>query len=153
MSERKNHIDAAIIELERLGAEAIRVVKGRVHPRIVFQWKGEQKFLVVSGTPSDNFRTSHNIKSDIRHLLGVVKDKKKIGNRRVAKNYAPPPAASVAPITLMADPFAALTGHPLMPDVTRLRYERAWRGFWVNCMASVGARSLLADPVDEQKAA
>ena len=89
-------------ELLRYGITEFELENRGKHPAIRFEWKGEQKVLYFSGTPSDVKGTQRKLR-DIRHLLGVVGGPKVVGERRQKKHQAPkskqvqPPELGKAP--------------------------------------------------------
>ena len=124
---------AIVASLDSWGATEIRFVNGRVHPKVAFVWKGEQRHYVVPGTPSDTYHAAHNALSDLRHMLGLVKTEKRVGQRRARKAKA-----AVAPIRVpdcavpaKADPMAALRRHPAHAVALKQNLDAAWRALFI----------------------
>ncbi len=70
MATRSIH-QPVIDYLQDNGAEVFDVTQEGKHPKIHFTYKGIEKFLVVSLTPSDR-RTFENQKKSVRHLLAEI---------------------------------------------------------------------------------
>lgn len=70
--------------LHSVGATDVRLEPARRtgHPRIIFTWKGEERTFFTAATPSDAIRGSANARADIRKMLGLVDNEKRVGQRR-----------------------------------------------------------------------
>jgi hypothetical protein len=70
------------------GATAIELLprRGRApHPRLRFQWRGEEWIVVISGSPCTDWKAERKTISELRHLMGLVGGEKRIGQRRTAR--------------------------------------------------------------------
>ena len=70
------------------GATAIELLprRGRApHPRLRFQWRGEEWVVVISGSPRTDWKAERKAISELRHLMGLVGSEKRVGQRRAAK--------------------------------------------------------------------
>ena len=133
----------AIAFLETSGAEHVHMTMGRKHPRVVFEWKGEEMFYVLPGTPGDTLRGAKNAISDLRRMLGLTPTAKRIGERRMRKAYAPEvKAAPPERLTDLPDWRQSLLSQLSAIELELLARE-AFASFWRHCMAQVGGRSVL----------
>lgn len=149
----RSHIDAAISELTKHGAEIVREDWNHIHPRVVFRWHGKEQSYVASKTPGDR-RGVRAVRMTIRHMLGVASRQKTVGKRRGRKNYAETaPSPCPASITVGHDGTSILAQHELADEVTRLRYHRAWETFWADVKASLGFVGPWLEPIGYERRA
>lgn len=66
--------------LAEQGATGIELEHGR-HVRIWYEWKGRRRFYLTAATPSDR-RSTLRALADLRHILGLVEDTKRVGAKR-----------------------------------------------------------------------
>ena len=79
MNEQTTRI---IAFLESAGASEIRLRESKRHDRIVFVWKGCERFYVVPRSPSDTWCGALNAISNLKHQFGLIKRIKRVGERR-----------------------------------------------------------------------
>jgi hypothetical protein len=60
--------------------------RGRArHPRLGFCWRDEEFVIVISGSPHAVGAAERAAITELRHLLGLVRTAKRVGERRVPK--------------------------------------------------------------------
>lgn len=131
--------------LGQVGAEDARIIQGAgKHPRVVFSWRGEERWSSISLTPSDR-RSAANQISALRHQLGLVGEVKRVGARRA--HHRPGRSSVVALPTLSAGALSdwrdGLAQHPAAVASLRARADAAWLAWWRELLRSVGGRSLI----------
>ena len=139
---RENHRDV-IAWLRLIGALDVHMRSAAKHPRICFEFDGRTWEYAISGSTGDSLGSVNAAKKDLRHMLGLVLLRKRVGCRRRRRERSAGPAPQLPAITPGKDWAAPLQRHPLMPEVLALRLDEAWLRFWRDCMRSVGARSRL----------
>lgn len=137
-TRHRSHVDACIAELLKHGAEVLGEDWDHPHPRVLFRWAGKEQFYVCARSPSDR-RGPRKVRANVRHILGVASRPKKVGVRRVRKNYSSA-AAAAAPTTITSrpDPFDVLLGHDLGKAEATRRLDAAIAGLWSDVKASLG---------------
>ena len=100
---RNPELDAALDELAKHGVTDV-ARSGRKHIKLTFTHKGEDKLLVVSGTPSDK-RGTRNVRATVRGILGVTASQPKSTRPRKAKPKAPKGKTEIPAITCGKDPW------------------------------------------------
>lgn len=129
--------------LREIGAADIRMESGGKHPRLVFLWEGRERFFVRPSTPGDTMRGHKNAISELRHMLGLVKTEKRVGERRARRRSARAVTRSECPsITALPDWRVAMLARMNPADLRKLA-DLAWLSLWRESMARVGGRSLL----------
>lgn len=83
----RDHHRRIVDWLAKQGATEIRL-EPRKHTHIHFVWHGAAMRYVTSSTTSDTIRASHNAIGDLRHMLGLTEDVKRIGARRKPRERA-----------------------------------------------------------------
>ena len=129
--------------LKAQGADSVHIDPGHTHPKIVFEWNGKPLSYVTAGTPSDTYHASANAIRDLRHMLGLVEGKKTVGERRVRRNRAANQSAKLTSFTQGKDWTQKLHSHPHRKATIEQRAEDAFKAFWIECMRSVGAKSVF----------
>lgn len=112
---KHKQIEHAKAELLRHGATNLVVDVSHKHPRVYFTYKDKRRFYVASRSPSD-WRSQKNLKMEIRHLLGIAREKKpeKLRPQPERVTRPAPQLDNVSiPITPGRDGFAVLVNHPL----------------------------------------
>lgn len=133
MTRRSAEIEAAIDELTKYGAVIKEVSTGGKHGRVVYVYKGSERFIVTCLSGSD-WRGPMNARADVRHMLGIERGKK-VGKRRQRKDscrrdVAAPPDR----ITPGKDAFAALR----MAAALKLPWQRAWELYFGTLLRDAG---------------
>lgn len=116
--------------LRSVGAENVRLGRGGKHPRVLFEWKGEERFHTMPGTPGDTIRGPKNAIAELRHDLGLTEPVKRVGERRVRKDRASKPVAARPVLSSLHDGLAALSSHAAFRTVLKHRESEAWRAWW-----------------------
>jgi hypothetical protein len=90
--------DGVMRWLEEQGATAIELLprRGRApHPRLRFQWRGEEWVVVISGSPRTGWKADRDTITQLKHLMGLVGGEKRIGERRDRRRRDKYPAPAV----------------------------------------------------------
>jgi hypothetical protein len=77
--------------LAEQGATSIKRLtsRGRArHPRLGFHWRGEDWVIVISGSPGNSWNADRDAITELKHLMGLVGGKKRVGARRAPKRRA-----------------------------------------------------------------
>jgi len=82
MRGKRDYHQRIKVWLEAQGAEGVRLEQGGAHMRFVFFWQGRWRRHPVAGTPSDAYRAVENLKSELRHALGLVTGERRVGTAR-----------------------------------------------------------------------
>ncbi|MGO1078319.1 hypothetical protein [Inquilinus sp. CA228] len=125
--------NALAAELDRLGATDIRFAHGSKHPRIHFTWNGEEHYRAFAGTPRNAGDAIHETLRDLRHQLGLVKTKKRVGDRRRRrlKPIAAPIRVVDCHVPERPDPMAPLRRHPQFAAAQAWALDQAWRALFI----------------------
>jgi hypothetical protein len=98
--------------------------RGR-HPRLRFYWRGEEWVIVVSGSPSVEWKAARNAITELRHLMGLVGGEKRVGDRRIARRRQRlEPAALNDPMAQLQRQFAPRGALATLRDV--------WPAAWIH---------------------
>ncbi len=128
--------------LRAAGAKSVRLDPNDPHPRIYFVWNGVEQFTVVACTPSDPYAVNAAIQR-LRRDLGLIERNRPSRDRRRRRQHNDTRAATLpARLTAIPDWHPRLLDRLSAQDLGAVLYE-AWNSYWRDCMASVGARSLL----------
>lgn len=94
--------------LAEVGATDARIEDGGKHPKLVYCWKGRERFYVLSGTSSDP-NISKVQQSDLRRILGLTGGPKRVGARRQRKRRKTHQRPAECPeLTFRENPFDVL---------------------------------------------
>jgi hypothetical protein len=77
-----DHIKTILAFLRENGAADIRIEHGGKHPHIRWVSDGRPHLYVTSATLSDRRRATKKALSNLRHMLGLIRPVKRIGERR-----------------------------------------------------------------------
>lgn len=138
--KQSDELKAAIDELRKHGATGIerRAQNGAKHPRIEFVYQGKARFIIVSGSPSER-NARHLIREHVRSVLGIVRSRKIVGNRRTRKNKrAPVLADPPTSLTPGRDCFVVLRSHVHFPAAQRIALDRAWASLFASRLRAAG---------------
>jgi hypothetical protein len=64
----RQHIREVLKHLEEVGAHP-RLDPCHKHPRIYYQFRGTERFYVVSGSPSDGVRSAQRAIAELKRLM------------------------------------------------------------------------------------
>ncbi len=124
--------------LTEWGAENVRVLQTKGHPRLVFSRHGTEWFYILPSTPGDTLRATKNAVSDLRHMLGLVRATKRVGERRTRKKRVAAVPTLPPQVTVLDDWHPALRTHALYQAALRVALDEAWRALWRDCMSGAG---------------
>ena len=86
MTAIRKHHRGVVGWLREVGAEGVRVEHpSRGHPRVVYRWRGEERYYVVPSSPGDVMRGEANAIADLRRILGLGSNERRVGQRRTRK--------------------------------------------------------------------
>lgn len=145
MTALKPHAREVVDYLRSVGAEAVRVQHGGKHMRAVFTWRGRELFYPLPGQWGP-YSVVEAV-SDLRRLLSLTPDQKRIGARRqrralvICRALAPTTPAIV--IDFPPDWHQAVAEHPASVAMIRERIDLAWVAWWREIVARHGGRSML----------
>lgn len=88
--------------LRETGAEGVHIAQSGKHPRVFFRWRGDERSYVLPSSPGDTLRGQVNAIADLRRILGLVSNKRRVGERRRRKvRVSHRPAAALSPVSLV----------------------------------------------------